>query len=342
MSYRPRNILLTGGAGFIGRAVLEHLLSKYPEYAIVCLDKMDYCSSNLSDLIGRHSNLIVERGDILDENLVKKVFSLYNIETVMHFAAQSHVDNSFGNSLEFTRNNVLGTHVLLETSKKAQVKRFIHVSTDEVYGLCSDSSESATENNTMLEPTNPYAASKAGAEFLVKAYQRSFGLPVIITRGNNVYGPGQFPEKLIPKFISRLSRGLPCCLHGDGSQLRSFLFIDDVVCAFDRILHHGSVGSIYNIGTQEEISVKDVAHILMEKMNVHLPVETVADRNFNDMRYNISSSALGSLGWTPLVPFAQGVEKTIDWYRKTDLTRYFSYCSHIESHLTPHPDNKKL
>ena len=172
----------------------------------------------------------------------------------MHFAAQTHVDNSFGNSFQFTENNIMGTHVLLESAKAANVKRFIHVSTDEVYGE-QRADQDAMDEEQVLEPTNPYAATKAGAEFLAKSYQRSFGMPIVITRGNNVYGPHQYPEKLIPKFINQLSRGRKVTLHGNGSNKRNFLFVEDVARAFEIILFKARVGQIYNIGNDYRISL---------------------------------------------------------------------------------------
>jgi dTDP-glucose 4,6-dehydratase len=222
-SYTPQNILITGGAGFIGSHVVLLLAKKYPQYNIINLDKLDYCSSlvNLSS-VSSLPNYKFIKGDICSPDLINYIFKTHDIDTVLHFAAQTHVDNSFGNSFSFTRNNVMGTHVLLEAAKEhwknknknndnsndniGTGHRFIHVSTDEVYGEGVRDDAKAMEEEHVLEPTNPYAATKAAAEFVVKSYHRSFQLPIIITRGNNVYGPHQFPEKLIPKFIHQLDR----------------------------------------------------------------------------------------------------------------------------------------
>jgi len=209
--YSPQIVLVTGGAGFIGSNVLVHLVKKYPHAKFVCLDKLDYCSSlrNLKD-VWSCSNFQFVKGDIASADLVNYVMHSYKVDTVLHFAAQTHVDNSFGNSFHFTQTNVLGTHVLLESAKifKDQLKRFIHVSTDEVDGESSVQQDATPfDEKSALNPTNPYAATKAAAELLVKSYAQSFGLPIIITRGNNVYGPGQYPEKLIPKFINLLKLG---------------------------------------------------------------------------------------------------------------------------------------
>ena len=228
VGYTPHNILITGGAGFIGSHVVLLLAKKYPQYNIINLDKLDYCSSlvNLSS-VSSLPNYKFIKGDICSPDLINHIFKTHDIDTVLHFAAQTHVDNSFGNSFSFTRNNVMGTHVLLEAAKEhwknknngsgggggggstdniGTGQRFIHVSTDEVYGEGVRDDAKAMEEEHVLEPTNPYAATKAAAEFIVKSYHRSFQLPIIITRGNNVYGPHQFPEKLIPKFIHQLDR----------------------------------------------------------------------------------------------------------------------------------------
>jgi len=255
----------------------------------------------------------------------------------MHFAAQTHVDNSFGNSIQFTQNNVLGTHVLLEAAKVNQVKRFIHVSTDEVYGEIDVDSNSCIETG-VLEPTNPYAATKAGAEYLVKAYHKSFDLPTIITRGNNVFGEHQFPEKIIPKFICSLEKGKPLYIHGDGSHTRNYVYVGDVVSAFDIILHKGIIGEIYNIGGECELSNLQVADKLLEyygkigrKSEL---VQFVQDRPFNDKRYGINSDKLNKLGWTPVVSFDSGLAKTVHWYR---WSLSVGYWPSIDVVLVAHP-----
>ena len=213
--YKPKNILITGGAGFIASHVVILMVKKYPNLKIVNFDRLDYCSciENLNDLKSEPNYKFI-KGNICSSELVSYVLESEKIDTIMHFAAQTHVDNSFGNSFQFTQNNILGTHVLLESAKVANIARFIHVSTDEVYGEQRLDQEAMNEEQ-VLEPTNPYAATKAGAEFIAKSYHRSFGMPLIITRGNNVYGPHQYPEKLIPKFINQLTRGRQVTLHGN-------------------------------------------------------------------------------------------------------------------------------
>lgn len=330
--YEPHNILITGGLGFIGSHVVLQLCNLYSKYNIVILDKLDVCAS-IKHIETVKYQVTYINGDITNVKLVQNLFRDYKFDTIMHFAAQTHVDNSFGNSIDFTATNVLGTHVLLESAKKSYqagiLKRFIHVSTDEVYGETS----SIMSENMILNPTNPYAASKAGAEMLVQSYHTSFGLPTIITRGNNVYGPHQYPEKMIPKFINLLLRDKPCCLHGDGSHCRSFLYVTDVARAFMTLLHKGRVGEIYNIGTDFEISNKQVALDLIENMDKSSDmIEYVADRAFNDQRYSIDGSKLQELGWFPMVEWSQGLHATIKWYKENP-----QYWSDVERVLVPHP-----
>lgn len=336
--YVPKNIFLTGGAGFIGSHVAILLCKKYPQYNVVVYDKLDYCSclENLSE-IKDLPNFKFVKGDICSSDLVTYVFKENEIDTVLHFAAQTHVDNSFGNSFAFTQANIYGTHVLLECAKNCPtMKRFIHVSTDEVYGEGEDFDAKPMDEEHVLEPTNPYAATKAGAEFLVKSYHRSFKLPVIITRGNNVYGPHQFPEKLIPKFTNQLLRRIPVTIHGDGSNTRNFLFVEDVARAFDCILHKGQEGLIYNIGGKNELPNIEVAKTLIKILGKEKEMDDyityVPDRKFNDLRYTINSSKLHELGWKEEMTWEEGLRKTVEWY-KTYTNRY----GNIENALVAHP-----
>lgn len=228
---------------------------------------------------------------------------------------------SFGCSLEFTTTNVVGTHVLLETSVRNNIKRFLHVSTDEVYGCVGDIA--AHEETSVLAPTNPYSATKAAAEFLVKSYAKSFKLPIVISRGNNVYGDSQFPEKAIPKFIGQILDGKKISLHGDGSNLRTFLEVSDVANAFDILLHKGKTNSVYNMGGSTELSNKQLAYKIAEFMGEEPEkvIEYVTDRCFNDTRYHINSNAIESLGWKEMVDFDEGLKNTIEWIK--DHPGYF-------------------
>lgn len=336
-AYVPKNILMTGGAGFIGSHAVILFVKKYPQYKIVNFDKLDYCAciSNL-DEVKDLPNYKFVKGNICSHELVNYVLKSEEIDTIVHFAAQTHVDNSFGNSFQFTQNNIYGTHVLLESAKLAGIKRFVHVSTDEVYGEGEDHDTAPMFEDHVLEPTNPYAATKAGAEFLVKSYHRSFNLPVIITRGNNVYGPHQFPEKLIPKFINQLARNRPVTLHGDGKNTRNFLYVEDVARAFDHIVHKGILGTIYNVGGQNECPNVDVAKSLIRIMGLADREETlitfVPDRAFNDLRYTIDSSRLAALGWKEEMSWEEGLAITVEWYRK-----YSSRYGNIDEALVAHP-----
>lgn len=288
--YEPKSVLMTGCAGFIGSNVLVHLVRKYPKVRWVCFDKLNYCgtAANFKE-ITEEPNFAFVKGDICSMDLVSHVISSEKIDTIVHFAAETHVDNSFGNSFAFTINNVIGTHVLLEAARlaKSPIRRFVHVSTDEVYGEARRDQERMTEKDD-LNPTNPYAATKAAAEYLVRSYHSCYKLPTIITRGNNVYGPKQYPEKLIPKFINLLARGMPCTLHGSGENQRSFLHVDDVSKAFDCIIHKGKVGATYNIGSHFEYTNLEVAKMLIKMFGNEDPskhIVHVQDRAFNDFRY---------------------------------------------------------
>lgn len=326
--------------------VVMRLVKKYPQYKIVNFDRLDYCASLKNiESIADEPNYEFVKGDIGSADLVRYVLHKEGIDTIMHFAAQTHVDNSFGNSFSFTECNVLGTHVMLEAAKSlgSQLKVFIHVSTDEVYGEGATGAKSH-ETKTILEPTNPYAATKAGAEYLVKAYQRSFHLPVIITRGNNVYGPHQYPEKIIPKFINQLFRDRKLTLHGDGSNTRNYLYVGDVAAAFDVVLHKGTVGETYNIGGRNELSNLVVAETLLglmgkvdecggdrEKAKEEWIV-TVEDRLFNDLRYPLETDRLAKLGWVEEVSWEEGLRRTVEWYRDNS-----GNWGDIESALVAHP-----
>ncbi|KAK3357675.1 hypothetical protein B0T25DRAFT_166530 [Lasiosphaeria hispida] len=323
-----KNIMITGGAGFIACWLVRHLTLTYPQaYNIVSFDKLDYCASlNNTRALNDKRNFTFHQGDITNPSEVVDCLERYNIDTVFHFAAQSHVDLSFGNSYGFTHTNVYGTHVLLESAKKVGIKRFIHISTDEVYGEVKDEDDDLLETS-ILAPTNPYAASKAAAEMLVHSYQKSFKLPVIIVRSNNVYGPHQYPEKIIPKFTCLLNRNQPVVLHGDGSPTRRYLFAGDAADAFDTILHRGQLGQIYNVGSYDEISNISLCSKLLTEMALvpaAVPgdddfrkwVKYTHDRPFNDHRYAVDGTKLRNLGWEQKTSFADGLRITVEWYRR--------------------------
>ncbi|XP_057766368.1 trifunctional UDP-glucose 4,6-dehydratase/UDP-4-keto-6-deoxy-D-glucose 3,5-epimerase/UDP-4-keto-L-rhamnose-reductase RHM1 [Salvia miltiorrhiza] len=335
-TFTPKNILITGAAGFIASHVANRLVRNYPEYKIIVLDKLDYCSS-LKNLNPSSSspNFKFVKGDIGSADLVNYLLITENIDTIMHFAAQTHVDNSFGNSFEFTKNNIYGTHVLLEACKvTGQIRRFIHVSTDEVYGETDEDAVVGNHEASQLLPTNPYSATKAGAEMLVMAYGRSYGLPVITTRGNNVYGPNQFPEKLIPKFILLALRGQTLPIHGDGCNVRSYLYCEDVAEAFEVVLHKGEVGHVYNIGTKKERRVIDVAQDICKLFNkdADKSIQFVENRPFNDQRYFLDDEKLKHLGWSERTTWEDGLRKTMEWYISNP-----DWWGDVSGALIPHP-----
>ncbi|AGE55724.1 GDP-L-fucose synthase 2 [Acanthocystis turfacea Chlorella virus MN0810.1] len=338
--YTPTSVLITGGAGFIASWVTIKLVKRYPECKVVVLDKLDYCATlNNLAAVRDAPNFKFVKGDIQSADLITHVLEQENIDTIMHFAAQTHVDNSFGNSLAFTMNNVYGTHVLLECARLyVGVQRFINVSTDEVYGESSLGKAEGLDEHSSLEPTNPYAAAKAGAEMMARAYYTSYKLPVIVTRGNNVYGPHQFPEKMIPKFILRASRGINLPIHGDGDAMRSYLFVDDVAEAYITILIKGAVGETYNIGTQKERSVADVAHDICKVFDQDPDKSTmhVQDRLFNDRRYFICDKKLLDLGWREKTTWEDGLRQTIHWYLQNATRRYWDN-GNMELALDAHP-----
>lgn len=309
--FNPTNLLVTGGCGFIGSNFINYYKEKYPNIKIINFDKLDYCSDKNNV---KYDKLII--GNLKNKDLVLHILNEYEIDTVIHFAAQTHVDNSFGNSLEFTIDNILGTHTLLECCRVYnKINRFIHISTDEVYGEVDIDHKGCSEKS-LLNPTNPYAATKAGAEFIVRSYYYSFKMPIIITRGNNVYGPRQYPEKLIPKFINQLINNKKCTIHGKGLTRRNFIYVQDVVKAIEIILQNGIINNIYNIGTNNEYSVFEIAEKLVKylKPNDKIDdwIEYVTDRNFNDYRYAIESTELRNLGWKEETTFEQGFKNTID------------------------------
>ena len=318
---KKTNILITGGCGFIASNFINYIFPSN-KYFVVNLDVMYYCANehNINEPIRNHPDYVFIRGNICSEDLVMHILQAYNIQEVVHFAAQSHVQNSFDDSLQFTRDNILGTHVLLECCRKyGKIQKFIHVSTDEVYGESMISvNETHKTEHSVLCPTNPYAATKAGAELIAQSYHHSYKMPIIITRGNNVYGPNQYPEKLVPRFIEQLQNNKPVTIQGNGRVVRAFLHADDTARAFEIILEKGVIGEIYNIGCDEgmEYSVMEVAKMLIKKIHntdaYNNWITYIADRPFNDQRYYISNQKLKDLGWTIQIGFEDGINKLLN------------------------------
>lgn len=296
-------LLVTGGCGFIGSNFINYMLGPLGPSdlsLVVNIDCLNYCASVSN--VSANSRYKFIRGNITSKDLVSHILEEYAIDTIVHFAAQSHVDNSFDNSLQYTVDNVLGTHTLLQAAKEyGRLQKFLHFSTDEVYGEV-DPDHPGCHEKSLLNPTNPYAATKAAAEFIVRSYYHSFKLPVVIVRCNNVYGPNQYPEKLIPKFIKLLGEGKQLTIHGTGETRRNFIWAEDVASATRCILEKGEINDIYNIGTDQEWSVMDVARLLVREMTndgvLENHVTYVPDRPFNDFRYSVDSTRLRSLGWS--------------------------------------------
>jgi len=316
------NLLITGGCGFIGSNFINYYFLKKTVTKLVNIDALYYCAneSNILDTIRKDSKYIFVNANINNSELVYKLLIDYQITHVIHFAAQSHVQNSFEDSIKFTYDNVLGTHTLLESCRKyGRIQKFIHVSTDEVYGESMNTiDEKHKTEHSILCPTNPYAATKAGAELIAQSYNHSYKMPIIITRGNNVYGPNQYPEKIIPLFIKLLKENKKVTIQGDGSSVRAFLHASDTARAFETILENGVIGEIYNIGCDEgmEYSVIDIAKILIKLIKntdkYEEWIEYIEDRPFNDKRYYISNQKIKDMGWSINVDLMTGLKHLIN------------------------------
>lgn len=315
------NLLVTGGCGFIGSNFINYYFPKQKINKLVNFDAMYYCAdkNNVDETIRQNAKYTLIEGNLCDEILVNQVLLQHQITHIIHFAAQSHVQNSFEDSISFTKDNVLGTHILLESVRKYnKVKKIIHVSTDEVYGESMNTvDETHKTEHSILCPTNPYAATKAGAELIAQSYSHSYKMPIIITRGNNVYGANQYPEKLIPRFIKLLEENKKVTIQGDGKSVRGFLHAFDTAKAFECILEKGVIGEIYNIGCDEgmEYSVMEIAKILIKMIknteNYDTWIEYIKDRPFNDRRYYISNQKLKDLGWNIEIELMDGLKKMI-------------------------------
>jgi dTDP-glucose 4,6-dehydratase len=295
-----RNVMVTGGCGFIASNFLNIMKKRYPEIHFVNIDKLDYCS-NVENVDPGVATFI--RGNVGNAELIENLIKKYNFDAIFHFAAQSHVDNSFENALSFTMDNTHATHVLVEACRQFLPNvEFIHFSTDEVYGE-SKTDVPFTEDEGVLRPTNPYSASKAAAEMIVRSYIESFKMNIKIIRCNNVYGPNQYPEKLIPKFKRLLNEGKRCTVHGSKSATikRAFMHVEDVVDAVDIVWKNGTPGEVYNIASDDELTVMEITKVMIETIldtnDYDKWIRYVDDRPFNDSRYHICAKKLKSLGW---------------------------------------------
>ena len=306
-----QSLLVTGGAGFIGSNFVRYMLNKYPEYRIIVLDALTYAGNreNLADLEGDPRYLFYH-GSIADETVVDNLMS--NVDTVVNFAAETHVDRSIHEAGKFIETDVKGTFVLLEAARKYKIERFLHISTDEVYGSIQ---EGSFKENDPLQPNSPYSASKAGGDLLVRSYHVTYGLPVLITRSSNNYGPHQYPEKLIPLFVTNALDNLPLPLYGDGKNVRDWIHVEDNCAALDVVLHKGEIGQVYNIGGGNEHENIFITHKILEYLGKPKTlIKPVKDRLGHDRRYSVDTSRVRALGWQPKYDFEQGLEQTIDWY----------------------------
>ncbi len=312
---KHKTILVTGGAGFIGSNFIRYFLNKHPHYKVVNLDKLTYAGNleNLKD-VQKNPGYKFIKGDICDKKLVDKVFKKEKPDFVVNFAAESHVDRSILGPGIFTKTNILGTQVLLEAARKYGVKKFEHISTDEVYGSIKKGEFKETNN---LLPNSPYSASKAGADLLVRAYFKTYGLPVLITRSSNNFGPLQYPEKIIPLFVTNILEGKKIPLYGNGKNIRDWLFVEDNCRAIDSVLHKGKIGEVYNIGGGNEINNLKLAGLLLRKLKKPKSfIRYVKDRQGHDKRYSLDISKIKSLGWMPEYNFEQALDLTIKWYKE--------------------------
>ena len=337
-----RKAVITGGAGFVGSHVAEHICRLLPDAQITILDKMTYAADfeNIAHIID-HQRIQLVVGDICDLSLCQSV--LEQTDLLVHLAAESHVDNSFGDSLLFTQTNTLGTHTLLEACRINGVTRVVHVSTDEVYG---EILEGEVSEEARLNPTNPYSASKASAEMVVMSYLRSFNVPIIVVRANNIFGTRQFPEKLIPRSCLSLVYGEKIPVHGDGSYSRRYLAVEDFAAAIGLIINEGTIGQIYNVGSREEYSNLTVIEMICHHFGAVAKdhIQFVSDRPFNDQRYGISSRRIEALGWVPQHNLAEELGRIVDWYRG-NANRYgsparFTHAAHHRAAIEMPPQGK--
>ena len=316
-------VLVTGGAGFIGANFVYHMLEKYPEYRIICVDKLTYAGNiETLDEAMKNENFVFYKVDITDKTGVEEVFEKETPDVVVNFAAESHVDRSIEDPGIFLKTNILGTQVLMDASIKYGVKRYHQVSTDEVYGdLPLDRPDLFFTETTPIHTSSPYSASKASADLLVMAYHRTFGLPVTISRCSNNYGPYQFPEKLIPVMLIKALNDEKLPVYGEGLNVRDWLYVGDHCKAIDLIIHDGKVGEVYNIGGHNEKQNIEVVKLILKALEKpESLISYVTDRKGHDLRYAIDPAKIHSeLGWLPETPFDKGIVETINWYLENKI-----------------------
>ena len=312
-----KNILVTGAAGFIGSAFMRHMIAKYPDMTFIGFDKLTY-AGNMDNLtpISDEENYRFERGDIADRGTLSKTLQAHNVDTIVNFAAESHVDRSILEPDAFIHTDVVGVYILLDEARKHGVGRFVQVSTDEVYG---DIPEGFSKEGDLLEPNSPYAASKAGGEMMVRSYHVTYGMDTVVTRGSNTFGPYQYPEKLLPLFITEAIDDRPLPLYGDGMQVRDWLYVDDHVTGIEAALMKGKSGEIYNVAGDNEQHNIDVVEWMLRIMEKDGSlIKHVPDRDGHDRRYAMNCDKLRTLGWDIQHDFDTALEQTIEWYIKNE------------------------
>jgi len=310
-------ILVTGGAGFIGSNFIRYMLDAHPDLEIVNYDILTY-AGNLNNLKGidKQARYTFIKGDICDQNLVNATLKKHPVDAIVHFAAESHVDRSITDPSAFVKTNVLGTHTLLEAARKHSVPKFIHISTDETYGSIMKGSFKETD---ILSPSSPYSASKAGSDLLALSYFTTYHLPVMVTRCTNNFGPYQFPEKLIPLFITNLLKGKKVPVYGTGKNIRDWIHVNDHCRAVEFLLDHGVPGEVYNIGGGHEKTNLEITDKILEILGKdESMVEYVTDRPGHDFRYSLDCSKLRKMGWKPRYSFDDALEETVSWYRENE------------------------
>lgn len=316
-----RKLLVTGGAGFIGGNFIHYMLEHYPHYKIFNLDALTYAGDlTKHHVIEKNENYYFIKANITEYQKIIQLFEKERFDYVIHFAAESHVDRSIENSSIFVQTNVLGTQVLLEAARKVGITKFVHISTDEVYGDLDFNPTTFFTEETPLKPNSPYSASKASSDLLVQAYYHTYGLPMNITRCSNNYGPYHFPEKLIPLTISRVLNNEKVPIYGDGQNIRDWLHVNDHCAAIDLVLHEGVNGEIYNIGGHNERTNLQVVKTIIRALGKSEElIDFVEDRLGHDKRYAIDSSKIEQLGWKPKFTFEIGIDETIKWYAKNKV-----------------------
>ncbi|MCB2203201.1 dTDP-glucose 4,6-dehydratase [bacterium] len=316
-TFTPTSLLITGGAGFIGSNFVRTYIESHPDVKVTVLDALTYAGNleNLADLEGRFSFV---KADITDAEAVRKALAEHAVDAVVHFAAESHVDRSILGPMVFTQTNVLGTHVMLEESRRHGIMRFLHISTDEVYGSLGP--EGSFTEASPIDPTSPYAASKAASDLVVQSYIKTFDFPALITRCSNNYGPWQFPEKLIPLMLINAMNDKPLPVYGDGMNVRDWIHTRDHSLAAMQVLHNGTPGEVYNVGSSNEWPNIDIVKLILKTLGKPESLITfVKDRPAHDRRYAIDSSKIArDLNWKASVPFDEGIAETIAWYQQNE------------------------